>query len=459
MGSPTPSPTPTPTQIPDGLRDEVENLGELVAELSSDGCAELYEKLEEGKTTDNIDDIFVDAVENPRLKSAESSSTATPSPSEQTDKNEIMSVENVCSKEDERFNSPELRKACLQCFAFHNYGVRITSNLYADEVRILVNAIINIDGMLRLRIRQTCSDLNIPDSLDLRRLFFDDITVNLMPGGGYAQVRPGEDESNFIIDFPYDQFVELRGKTFTTPEWLLLHEFSHGLHNRLGFCGDDNPLLDSGTCNDVIVHSIGDSTFDIQRVGNIPVVVWQFLEATGGYWNLSGERDFGEWLADGHFVATDLGVNPLTSLNYNDGQRIEGMYSGVTIDPNIVKCKVETNAEGKEFVYVNREGKCVSKENAVYFREVETYVPNFSNVVGDIGSKMPNATGATGHASPKEDFADSLAHFIKIGPNAMRSSTELGLGSDDPRVRFIEDNFCTWIEKLISADEQGATHG
>ncbi|MGJ3239908.1 MAG: hypothetical protein ACFE0Q_14445, partial [Anaerolineae bacterium] len=150
MTTPIP-PTPIPTPVPEGLATEVRNLGEQVDELSNHPCVEFDEYI--NPSTNELELGYEDE-------------------------------DTPCSQNDPRFAGGDWqrRKRCLQCFVQNEYGVTINAQsdeFSAEEVRILVRALIQVRNILNDRIRIECSDITVPPDV-FQRLFGDEIIFELI---------------------------------------------------------------------------------------------------------------------------------------------------------------------------------------------------------------------------------------------------------------------------------------
>jgi hypothetical protein len=147
-----------------------------------------------------------------------------------------------------------------------------------------------------------------------------------------------------------------------------------------------------------------------------------YLNATGGYWTpLTG--DFGDW--KGGFEEDDDEVAALTSQNFDPENPAAELY------------------------YVDQRGNQVSEADAVYFREVGTYIAGeFFRLPGDRSGSdrfFPNETGETRHPTPMEGLSDTFAVYLRLGAET--------LPEREPRRGFFEQHFCQWVSQLIERSE------
>ena len=177
----------------------------------------------------------------------------------------------------------------------------------------------------------------------------------------------GSDKSLLEI---YEENLDLLPPTDFS--WLITHELGHAFHNYLGDCRE-------GDCEAIsFEHQIGENTFviEMQPPSGMPSAVWEYLRTTGGYY--TEENDFGDRWGFTFFPNDPVFgafVTPLTSLNSNPARYYVDAENPTQLKPEIAgNCEVHTNEQNVPFVYINRNGDCVSYNDAKYFIAAGTYI-------------------------------------------------------------------------------------
>lgn len=348
---------------------------------------------------------------------------------------------------------------CFRC-VFAHYGIDLNAGSFTSDPdarfgdivvrwRAILRGYLSADerlrGILLDIIRDNpCEGLNI-STFDIEAL---PSLIDRLLGEGALQIEkiadryPNRTDSAITtetshIGIPDDQFVlaEKNEIEYQSIEYLVTHELGHIFHNRL------QEVL--GTGRDTVELQFG-SDVRIVNVSNLPRVVADYLQAVGGYYNISRDfnppaeyRDYAIALTNLNFNAPSSGAaEPLFTYDPDDPNRFSNEQRAFFDGERIT---IYHNDNGREFVYIDQNRQPASSEDkAARFIEEFTYIPNTAGLSHDIiVTYLPNESRDT--AEPKEGFADSFAAYI-LAPNVLK---------DNPRGQFFDRSIQQWLCEML----------
>ncbi len=375
------------------------------------------------------------------------------------------------------------------------YGITIRGNDFTIEQLMNILAALEATANRLLELAQDCpcADVSNLDATGLFRQAYEPIQLRYNPDENKSDPpQVGGRTYASVERFDGIQIIELVPDTFTSEsvdaahpnldifrvnsdsfreqnpdeiiQRIIIHELSHAFHNNLlavqgaavnyDFNTEGVQVEPTGYNNNVLITiprieiGVGDSAevFTNMRIEvgrDTPMVVIDYLIATGGYWSGLGfddgaARGLGLYTADE--AANDSTIVLLTNLVYEE-------YKGT---PSCTNCNltdylVDLNGSCLR----DSQGNCLPLDgnhlDKKYVRLPKTYFRSeFAPVISDnltIRNYFSNEAGDTSIPQPQEGFADILTYHIIEGADTI---------TEDPRGRFVVDNFCDWLCSLLN---------